>query len=144
MNDYKEQIFSLLMKLNESVFEFKDSKLKHYGFDDLQACHGLFLGTLKKYQGEMALKDLTQKLNRSKSTVSAIADNLERKGYIEKTKNDHDNRSMNVKLTDKGHLICETFSVISSELSMKFLNDFSEEEVLILNLLLKRMLNSTS
>ena len=63
------------------------------------------------------MSDLAKFVRRSKSTLTVLADKLEKSGYIERWPNPEDSRSILVGLTEKGLALQPVFETISQGLT---------------------------
>ncbi len=143
MIDYKEKgILSLISKIREEANAFITQELKAVGASDLQPCHGSILGVLYFNSGNVQMKDLPEKLNRSKSTITGMVDYLEKQGYVIRVSCPKDGRCSYVELTTKGEGFREAFLEISTRLNDRIWSGFSKEETMIVSLLLKKMLGN--
>ena len=82
--------------------------------------------------GEMAQVDIGRKLLRSPGNVTVVLDNLERRGFIIRKRDNRDRRRLIVRLTDKGHhLIADIMPDHISEILRSFsCLDAAEQEEL--------------
>ncbi len=132
----------MIQHLNEIFHDFKDRELKRRGLEDLQPCHGNLLGILKRYKGRLQMKDVPLKLNRTKSTVTNLVKNLEKKGYIAKDPCEQDGRCSYIELSEKGYGVCDAFEQITDKLERHLWKDYSEEELIFFIMLLKKLIRN--
>ena len=85
---------------------------------------------------------IAAKTHRTKSTVSALADRLEKFGYLERRRSSEDARVVGLYLTEKGRALKPAFSRISDRLSERVCAGFTSEEVRLLEKLLERALHN--
>lgn len=78
----------------------------------------------------------------SSGTMTNRLQHLEKKGLIERIDNPEDKRSLLVKLTPKGLELIDRAVASHVQLENDLMSDMSEEELLILNLLLKKIENN--
>lgn len=76
---------------------------KNILFDEITLTQALILLTLPDEGLDMT--SLSQALGVDNSTVTRLTDNLLKKGWIQKKRNDHDRRMMVVRLTDSGDTV---------------------------------------
>jgi DNA-binding MarR family transcriptional regulator len=74
------------------------------------------------------MTEIASRIHRDKSTTTVLVKKLEKEGYVERIKNQDDNRSFYLKLTEKGLQYTKVTSEISSKLVSKAYENFSEEE----------------
>lgn len=138
MNETK--IVFLSSQLSERGRWFIEEKLKDSGYGDLKAAHGDLFRCLFVKSPQCA-KDLVEKTGRSKSTVSELVDKLTRLGYLTKSKDTSDARSVLVGLTEKGKKFESVFEKISAELSEKIVDGMSSEELSMAETVLKKLIS---
>ena len=86
--------------------------------------------------GPMTLTELAQRAGRSKSTVSVMADKLEKAGYLVREPDPYDARSVLVRLTERGEELENTFIEISVGMHEKLVGELGEKSLNDLELLL--------
>ena len=87
----------------------------------------------------MTMKDIANCIHRTKPTVTVLVDKLEKLGYLKRAASDKDSRSTYVILTQKGEDFKATFDQISNNLNKMLNKNLSENEVKLLEELLKKM-----
>ena len=131
-------ILSLISKIHEKGNRFIIEELKNNGVDGLVPSHGDILVCLYK-NNKMTMKDIANCIHRTKPTVTVLVDKLEKLGYLKRAASDKDNRSTYVILTQKGEDFKATFDQISKNLNKMLNKNLSENEVKLLEELLKKM-----
>ena len=84
----------------------------------------------------------SQKIHRSKATISSLIDKLEQNGYITKSQSSNDSRMYLIKATQKTLDLKPIFEEVSNIVFEKLLKNFSKAEELFLEELLEKMLNN--
>ena len=131
-------ILSLISKIHEKGNRFIIEELKNNGAEGLVPSHGDILVCLYK-NGKMTMKDIANCIHRTKPTVTVLVDKLEKLGYLKRAASDKDSRSTYVILTQKGEDFKATFDQISKNLNKMLNKNLSENEVKLLEELLKKM-----
>lgn len=131
-------ILSLISKIHEKGNRFIIEELKNNGVEGLVPSHGDILVCLYK-NNKMTMKDIANCIHRTKPTVTVLVDKLEKLGYLKRAASDKDSRSTYVILTQKGEDFKATFDQISNNLSKMLNKNLSENEVKLLEELLKKM-----
>ncbi len=85
------------------------------------------------------MNEITQKIDKDKSTVTALIKKLEKLELIEKFKNENDSRSTIIKLTEKGLATKTIFEQISKKLIETTYKDFLEKDKSLVYELLTRI-----
>lgn len=122
-----KQSISLLSHIHSVTSDFLRDKLKENGWPDFATSHGNILFQLNCCES-MTMKDLSQKINRDKSTTTVLVRKLEQEGLIETVSGSNDKRSKLIRLTEKGKEYNSKTSEISKDLISTFYKGFSEEE----------------
>lgn len=131
-------ILSLISKIHEKGNRFIIEELKNNGVEGLVPSHGDILVCLYK-NNKMTMKDIANCIHRTKPTVTVLVDKLEKLGYLKRAASDKDSRSTYVILTQKGEDFKATFDRISNNLNKMLNKNLSENEVKLLEELLKKM-----
>lgn len=135
---HRSYAISFISEIKNQVSNYIESKLKSYGLDGLVVSHGSILTALYKNDGQLHMKDISDKISRSKSTVTQLVDKLIEAGYVKKEIADDDRRVHNIVLTEKGWSFQGYFKEISQEVNEVFFQNFSElEQEMFLKMLLK-------
>ena len=88
------------------------------------------------------MKVLAERINRDKSTVTALVRKLMRAGYVVKEKDPEDNRISYLSLTAKGRALEPDFDEISENLIANAFKGFSRKERMTLVKGIIKMLNN--
>ena len=118
---------SLLSHIHSITADFLIEKLKERGYPDFASSHGNILFQLSVNE-KMTMGELSEKINRDKSTTTVLVRKLEKEGFITGEADPSDKRSRIIYLTEKGKNFNQTAHELSSELLSTFYKDFSEEE----------------
>ena len=118
---------SLLSNIHTITADFITEKLKSKGFPDFASSHGNILFQLSVNE-KMTMGDLSEKINRDKSTTTVLVRKLEAEGFITGESDPADKRSRIIFLTEKGKQFNQTAQELSSELLGTFYRGFTEEE----------------
>ena len=118
---------SLLSNIHSITADFLTEKLKAKGFPEFASSHGNILFQLSVNE-KMTMGDLSEKINRDKSTTTVLVRKLEKEGFITGESDQSDKRSRIIFLTEKGKQFNATARELSQELLSTFYKDFSESE----------------
>ncbi len=118
---------SLLSNIHSITADFLTERLKNKGFPDFASSHGNILFQLSVNE-KMTMGDLSEKINRDKSTTTVLVRKLEAEGFITGESDPADKRSRIIFLTEKGKQFNQTAQELSSELLGTFYKGFTEEE----------------
>lgn len=138
MNKYLA--ISKISKIRSEVSDYIECELRKRGIEGLVVSHGNILDKLYDNNGKLTMKEISEGINRTKSTVTQLVDRLLASGYVTKELDLEDKRISYVVLTEKGLGIKKDFKEISENLIREFFKDFTEEEAEILLSLLDRVI----
>ncbi|MCR4789762.1 MAG: MarR family transcriptional regulator [Treponemataceae bacterium] len=131
-------ISSLISQIHDSACEFLERRLKEEGLDNIASSHGYILYLLT-VEGKMQMNRIAEKIAKTKSTTTVLINKLEKLGLIERQADENDKRISYISLSDKGRDYTEKTKKISSELTEKFYENFSQEEKNTIFNLLRRI-----
>ena len=134
---------SLTSRIREIGNSFIIRKLKEYGLTNLAPSHGDILFVLYK-KDNSTMKDIADKIHRTKATLTVLIDKLEENGFVTREKSSLDSRNTLISLTNKGKKLKPIFEQISKELNDLLYNNFTEEEAQLLDSLLIKMVKNLS
>ena len=128
-----DSIVSLISHIHTSSADFTNKRLS--GTTDecsLVSSHGFILYLLSK-NGEMTMKDISERINRDKSTTTVLIRKLKEHGLIEEKRSENDSRVKHISLTSEGRAFNEATQHISDELLSVCYKGFSrgEQETLL-------------
>lgn len=85
--------------------------------------------TFIKNYGAISMTELCNMLNIEKGSLTSMIDDLERKNYVERTKDSRDRRKYNIVLTDQGDKLAQDFvKFLKTSLSDR-INNIGEDNV---------------
>lgn len=120
---------------------FIQESLSKNGIKDLAPSHGDILFLLFE-NDKMKMKEIAARINRDKSTVTALINKLKLLDYIKSTSSKEDKRVTFVELTAKGKKLKKTFFDISFSLNDKAFEGFSEKEISTFSSLIDKMIEN--
>ena len=132
-------IISIISSVRTHAADYLETELAAAGAEGLIASHGSILGILFRNGGKLRMKEIAEKINRDKSTVTHHIHTLIRLGYVKKEKSGADGRETFVVLTAKGLKFEEPVKSISRKLLSRAYRNFTEEEKQSLIALLEKM-----
>jgi DNA-binding MarR family transcriptional regulator len=97
-NNPMRHLLSLISKIHEKGNRFIIEELKKNGAEGLVPSHGDILVCLYS-QDKMTMKDIADKIHRTRPTVTVLVDKLEKLGYLKREVSQKDNRTCD----QKGH-----------------------------------------
>jgi len=128
----------LISKIYEKGNRFIVDELKSNGAEGLVPSHGDILVCLYE-QDKMTMKDIADRIHRTRPTVTVLIDKLEKLGYLKREVSQEDSRYTYITLTKKGQDFKPIFEKISEALNNLLYKNLSEEESDILENLLQKI-----
>lgn len=133
-----KQALSLISKIHEKGDKFIVEQLNANGIKELVPSHGYILAVLYQHK-KLTMKEIAQKINRTKPTVTVLVNKLEKLGFVKREKSSEDSRLTYILTTQKGDEFKPVFEKISEDLNKMLYKNLSKEEANLLDSLLKKM-----
>lgn len=132
------ETLSLISKIHQKGNNYIIEQLNLCDAKGLAPSHGDILICL--YQdGKMTMKDIAQKIRRTKPTVTVLVDKLEKSGFVKREVSESDSRSFNIVLTKKGEDFRPVFEKISKGLNDMLHKNLTDKEADTLEKLLSKV-----
>ena len=132
------EMLSLVSKIHEKGNCFIVEELKKNGAKGLVPSHGDILVCLYN-QDKMTMKDIADKIHRTRPTVTVLVDKLEKLGYLKREVSTEDSRYTYICLTKQGLDFKPIFEQISNDLTDMLYKNLSDSEADILEELLRKV-----
>lgn len=134
-----KQTLSLISKIHEKGNKFIIQELNSIGVTDLAPSHGDILAMLYQYN-KLTMKDIAEKIHRTKPTVTILVNKLEKLGFVKREKSSEDSRITYIMLTSKSEDFKPKFEKISKDLNKMLFKNLTNNEVQLLDELLEKMI----
>lgn len=134
-----KQTLSLISKIHEKGNKFIIQELNSIGVTDLAPSHGDILAMLYQYN-KLTMKDIAEKIHRTKPTVTILVNKLEKLGFVKREKSSEDSRITYIMLTSKSEDFKQIFEKISKDLNKMLFKNLTNNEVQLLDELLEKMI----
>ena len=131
-----EKVLSLISRIHTLGSDFTKRFLTEKGC--FSSSHGFILYWLS-VEHELTMGELSERINRDKSTTTILVKKLLEEGLVEVFRSGKDSRKRLVRLTKKGSDLSPMTEGISRTLMEACYKDFSEEEKNTLLFLLKKL-----
>lgn len=139
----EKNIIALTSRLTEKAHKLIIRELTERGIEGIVPSHGGILMLL--FNGEkFTMKELADKIHRTKPTVTVLVDKLIHLGYVTKEKCSEDSRVTWIRLTKKGEELEPSFNEISAYVNSIVYKDITEEEVEMMQRGLKKIIGNLS
>lgn len=135
-------IVYFISKTKKKMQKFIEKQLDLNGIDDLVPSYGNILTALYEHEGKLKMTEISQLVNKDKSTVTVLVNRLIERKYIRKEYCKEDRRVVYIVLTDKGIAFEPVYHKISKSINTAAYRGFTEEEKETLLRLLKKLNNN--
>lgn len=114
------------------------AKLLKSGNWDVTPDEGMTLAILRNMKN-VSISELAEFVGRDRTTVSRMIDNLETKGFVQRTQGSQDKRSREVVVTDKGHELDEWIRRESKQVFTQLMQGIKPADVVKTHKTLKKL-----
>lgn len=121
-------VISKISRIHSLCADFLRVELNKTGLPNLASSHGFILFLLSQNES-LTMREISEKINRDKSTTTQLIKKLESLGYVKTSSSPEDSRIKLVKLTPQGIKYNDTTSAISERLKDKFFTGLSDSEI---------------
>lgn len=136
-----DHVISLISRIRDRANRLIIRELEARNIHGLAPSHGDILALLFRSRA-VPMKEFAERINRDKSTVTALIKKLIALGYVERFPDPEDGRVVLIRLTEKGWRLKPDFDDISKTLLDRVYRGFSEEEKEVMVRSLERMLKN--
>lgn len=135
-------IVYFISKTKKKMQKFIELKLKENDVEDLVPSYGNILTVLYEHEGRLKMTEISNLVNKDKSTVTVLVNRLIERKYIQKEFCKTDRRVIYIVLTEKGKAFEPIYKKISQNINEVAFAGFDESEKETFLTLLKRMNNN--
>lgn len=130
---------TLLSQVHQVCARIWNRLLRENGMNDLEGARGRVIFSLWGKDG-VTIKYLCDKTSLDKSTLTGVLSRLERDDYICRVTDEKDKRASRIILTGKDRSFLDRIPQISDDMNNIFYDGFSDEEILLFEEMLERIL----
>lgn len=131
-------LISLLQEKSSQIPQFIMSRLSDYGLQKFSPSHIEVLYYLIR-EGSLPMRIIAKRINKDKSTLTALVKKLESFDYVKRTTSTEDQRSVVLSLTEKGKELIPVVDEISKQLLNEFFEPFSKQELYTMHELISKI-----
>jgi DNA-binding MarR family transcriptional regulator len=131
-------IINHISRIRDKAHAFLLKQLEEHRMKGISPTHGDILWALLS-SGELSMKDLAERINRDKSTVTALVNKLIKFGYVKKRTDVNDSRVNLISLTPRGLDLKDDVIDISIALREKAYQGLTEKDKAVLMKLLDKI-----
>lgn len=134
----QNNVVALASRITESANRLIVKELEARGVRGIVPSHGGILSLL--FTGERhTMRELAEKIHRTKPTVTVLVDKLVDLGYVAKEKSPEDSRVTYLQLTDAGRALQPIMAAVSAQLNAVVYAGLSEAEAELVERLLEKI-----
>jgi DNA-binding MarR family transcriptional regulator len=124
----EETLSAVVAELNQISFRDFQGALKRFHAGSLSIVH-LNLLMLLRFNGPLTMSRLAEMLDVSVASATGIVDRMEKKGVIERRRNDEDRRVVEVHVSDKGEQVFTAMQAERQDHMTRMLSVISEHDL---------------
>jgi DNA-binding MarR family transcriptional regulator len=124
---HSDRIIHLISRTRDRINRDMSLQMGDAGMGDIAPAHAGMLYALGM-TGPVAMGELAQVLERDNSTITTLAEKLQKRGYVRKTRSKADSRSYVLELTEKGRLARDRIIQVSRRVLRRFYRGMQGKE----------------
>lgn len=117
-----------LVSVYHGIIYLEETKLAQSDFKDLTIKEMHAIEAISMYH-QYTISEVANSLHLTPGTMTAMADRLIYKGYVERVRDQNDRRVIRLKLTNKGRIFYRAHRAFHKKMVHEFLNGMDETEV---------------
>lgn len=129
-------VINAIERVRGKMVRYIEQQLDFGGRETLVLSEGAILSVLFHAESEVTMKELARSIHRDQSTVTYFVNQLEKKGYVTRTRGTQDARVWFVSLTEKGRQLGPDFLRINDSVTRRLNGRLTDEEARELHRLL--------
>lgn len=127
---FNTEFNKLLMDVCNGINRIEEKSLKNIGRGNLSIVDFHMLLCISEGEsGRRTIGDIAEKMYVTLPTVTVAVKRLEAKGYVKRTKNETDARSIYISLTDEGEKMNRLHRFFHEQMIFSLRKEFNEEEL---------------
>ena len=115
--------------------------LREQGIDQFNGAQGRILFVLWE-EDDIPIHELSDKTGLAKTTLTSMLDRLEASGEVQRAFDPFDRREVRIRLTETARNMKDQYDEVSARMSEIFYNGFSDDEIVIFENGLQRILKN--
>ena len=131
----------LISRIKQTGTRIFDRLLAESGIDSFNGAQGRILYVLWQQDG-ITISTLSARTSLANTTLTAMLDRMEKLGLIVRKPDPADRRSRLIALTEKARSLQDDYNNISQQMNEMYYAGFSEEEIVVFEGYLQRVLNN--
>lgn len=131
----------LITQIKQVQGRIFDALLQKAGIEEFNGAQGRILYVLWQEDG-LPVVELAKRTGLAKTTLTSMLERMDEKGFLERVPDIKDRRMLRIFLTAKAQLLSEQYNQVSDEMGRIFYKDFSEEEIVVFENTLEKILGN--
>lgn len=137
---YNEEFNRLLVETFNEINRIEEKNLREIGQGDLSIVEfHILLCISEGAGGQRTIGEIAEELSVTHPTVTVAVKRLEKKGYVQRKRNETDGRSTYISLTEEGERMNRLHRFFHEQMVFSIQKEFSEEELSLLYRCVKRL-----
>ena len=131
----------LISQIKQIQGRVLEHMLTDAGISKFNGAQGRILYVLWQ-KDDMPIAELSKRTGLAKNTLTTMLDRMTEAGHICRTPDPDDRRQIRITLTDSARLLEQKYEQVSDQMTARFYQGFSDEEIIVFEDTLKRILNN--
>lgn len=137
----RDNTISQISRVRRGANQVLLDQLNELGLTDFVPSHGEILMQLLTYE-ELTMSEIAMRINKDRSTVTALISKLKKNGYVDTRKAPYCGRTTIVRITEKGRTLEGPFLAISDKLDKVYRHNIDEQDLVIFRKVLTQIQNN--
>ena len=131
----------LITQIKQVQGRIFDVLLQKAGIEEFNGAQGRILYVLWQEDG-LPVVELAKRTGLAKTTLTSMLERMEEKGFLKRVPDIKDRRVLRIFLTARAQILSGKYNQVSYEMSEIFYKNFSEEEIVVFEELLEKILDN--
>lgn len=131
----------LITQIKQVQGRIFDALLQKAGIEEFNGAQGRILYVLWQEDG-LPVVELAKRTGLAKTTLTSMLERMDAKGFLERVPDRRDRRMLRIFLTPKAQGLSDRYNQVSDKMNRIFYQDFSEEEIIVFEDALEKILDN--
>lgn len=131
----------LITQIKQVQGRIFDALLQQAGIEEFNGAQGRILYVLWQEDG-LPIVELAKRTGLAKTTLTSMLERMAERGFLERVPDIKDRRLLRIFLTEKAQTLSDRYNHVSDEMGRIFYKDFSEEEIVVFENALEKILSN--
>ena len=139
--EIRNTLLSYMSRVHHKGASYIEELLREKGIRDLAYSHIRIIIILSIYK-KLSMKEISEMISKDKSTVTSLANKLEKFGYVKKCISNEDKRVIYLELEEKSEEIIETVFQVAKLFHQKVESILTKKEIETLFFLMEKLVKN--